>query len=145
MRRNTHEYVWDSIRSVEELGRVRMEVMEDFLTDYDSGKPDGRYLDAELPDLDFPEGSFDLAVCSHFLFPYSEHLSGAFHRGAILELCRVAAEVRIFPLLALGGRPSPHLPGIVEDLSSSCEISIETVPYEFQRGGNQMMRLRPLC
>jgi hypothetical protein len=144
LRRNMHEFVWDGIGSVEELGRVRMKVMEDFLADYDSGKRDGRYLDAELPDLAFPDRSFDLAVCSHFLFLYSDHLSAAFHRRAILELCRVAAEVRIFPLLALGGRPSPHLPSIIEDLSGSCEILVETVPYEFQRGANQMMRLRPL-
>jgi hypothetical protein len=143
-RQNMYEFVWDDIRSVEELGRVRMEVMEDFLADYDSGKRDGRYLDAALPDLAFPDRCFDLALCSHFLFLYSEHLSAAFHRSAILELCRVAREVRVFPLLALGGRPSPHLPSIVDDLNGSCEISIETVPYEFQRGANQMMRVRPL-
>ncbi len=143
-RLNMHDFIWDDIRSVEELGRVRMEAMEGFLADYDSGKQDGRYVDAELPDLAFPDGCFDLAVCSHFLFLYSEHLSAAFHRSAILELCRVAAEVRIFPLISLGGRPSPHLPGIVENLGGSCEISVETVPYEFRRGGNQMMRVRPL-
>ena len=143
-RRNMQDFVWDDIRSVEELGRVRMEVMEDFLADYDSGKQEGRYLDAELPDLAFPDGYFDLALCSHFLFLYSDHLSAAFHRSAILELCRVASEVRIFPILALGGRPSPHLPSIVEDLKGSCDVSVETVPYEFQRGANQMMRLRPL-
>ena len=143
-RRNMQDFVWDDIRSVEELGRVRMEVMEDFLADYDSGKREGRYLDAELPDLALPDGCFDLAVCSHFLFLYSDHLSAAFHRSAMLELCRVASEVRIFPILALGGRPSPHLPSIVEDLKGSCDVSVETVLYEFQRGANQMMRLRPL-
>ena len=72
-RRNMHEFIWDGIRS-EELGRVRMEAMEAFLADYDSGKQDGRYLDAELPDLAFPDRCFDLAVCSHFLFLYWEHL-----------------------------------------------------------------------
>jgi hypothetical protein len=65
-----------------------------------------------------------------------------FHRSAILELCRVAGEVRIFPLLALDGRVSPYITGIVEDLSEEFEVSIEKVPYEFQRGGNQMMRVR---
>ena len=141
MRRNMHDYVWDNIRSLDELGRLRMETMERFLADYDAGKRAGRYVDAELPDLAFPDRHFDLAVCSHFLFLYSEHLPEAFHRSSILELCRVAAEVRIFPLITLGGDPSPHLPRIVDDLKSICEISVETVPYEFRRGGNQMMRV----
>jgi len=119
-----------------------METMEAFLADYDAGKRNGRYVDEELPALPFPDESFDLAVCSHFLFLYSEHLPEVFHRSSILELCRVAAEVRIFPLIALGGGPSPHLPRIVDELTGICEISIETVPYEFRRGGNQMMRVR---
>lgn len=144
MQRNMHEFVWDNIRSLDELGRLRIEAMEAFLADYDAGKRDGRYVAAELPTLPFPDGHFDLAVCSHFLFLYSEHLPEAFHRSSILELCRVAAEVRIFPLITLDGTPSPHIPRIVDDLKSTCEVSVETVPYEFRRGGNQMMRVRKL-
>jgi len=135
VRRILHDYVWDNIRSLDELGRLRMETMEAFLADYDAGKREGRYVGAELPALAFPDGCFDLAVCSHFLFLYSEHLPEAFHRSSILELCRVAAEVRIFPLIALHGSRSPHLPRIVDGLKSTCKISIETVPYEFRRVG----------
>jgi hypothetical protein len=142
--RNTHQFVWDTIRSVEELGRMRMEAMQEFLGDYDLGKREGRYVEATLPTLVFPDKFFDLAVCSHFLFLYAEHLPEAFHRSAILELCRLASEVRIFPLLALDGRPSPYVAGIAGDLRDSYEVSVETVPYEFQRGGNQMMRVRLL-
>jgi hypothetical protein len=91
----------------------------------------------------FPDKFFDLVVCSHFLFPYTEHLPKAFHRDAILELCRIASEVRNFPLLALHGRPSPYVAGITDDLGDAHEVSLEAVPYEFQRGGNQMMRVRP--
>jgi hypothetical protein len=142
--RNRHQFVWDTIQSVEELGRIRMQAMQAFLDDYDLGKRQGRYVDAELPSIAFPDKSFDLAVCSHFLFLYTEHLSEAFHRCAILELCRVACEVRIFPLFTLDGIKSPYVASIVDDLSDTWEISLETVPYEFQRGGNQMMRVRPL-
>ena len=143
-RRNSHQFVWDAIESVEELGRIRMQAMQTFLDDYDLGKRQGRYVEAELPSIVLPDKSFDLAVCSHFLFLYTDHLSEAFHRSAIRELCRVACEVRIFPLLALDGRISPYVANIVDDLSDSCEVSLETVPYEFQRGGHQMMRIRPL-
>jgi hypothetical protein len=142
--RNSQQFVWETIQSVEELGRIRMRAMQAFLDDYDLGKRQGRYVDAELPSIDFPDKSFDLAVCSHFLFLYTEHLSEAFHRSAFLELCRVAREVRIFPLLALDGLTSPYVASIVDGLSDSWKVSLETVPYEFQRGGNQMMRVRPL-
>jgi hypothetical protein len=140
--RNRHQFVWDEIGSIEKLGRIRMQAMQAFLDDYDSGKRQGRYLDGELPAINFRDRSFDLAVCSHFLFLYSDHFSDDFHREAILELCRVACEVRIFPLLGLDGRVSPYVEGIVKDLSDGFEVSIEMVLYEFQRGGNQMMRIR---
>ena len=143
-RRSSKQFVWDAIQSVEELGRIRMRAMREFLDDYELGKSEGRYVDAELPSIAFPDKSFDLAVCSHFLFLYTEHLPEAFHRSAIRELCRVAREVRIFPLLALDGSISPHVANVADDLSDSWEVSFETVSYEFQRGGNQMMRIRAL-
>jgi hypothetical protein len=142
-RRNQDEFVWDAIRSVDELGAIRMRAMEDFLADYDPGRSEARYVDAELPQLPFSDARFDLAVCSHFLFLYTGQLTASFHRDAVLELCRVAREVRIFPLLALGAQPSPY----VQPVAAWCEergfaVSIERVPYEFQRGGNEMMRIR---
>lgn len=146
-RRNSHEFVWgDGIRTVEELGQVRMAAMRTFLDDYDFGKASGRYVEAELPTLPFADAAFDLALCSHFVFLYSMQLGEAFHRAAVKELCRVATEVRIFPLLALGGEGSPFVEVCVRDLRGmGHDVSIEAVPYEFQRGGNQMMRIgRPI-
>jgi hypothetical protein len=144
-RKNADEFVWTTITSVEELGRVRLAAMNDFLDDYAAGKRDGRYLDAELPTLPFADASFDLALSSHFLFLYTTQLGEAFHRAAILEMCRVAREVRIFPLLALGAVPSPLVERVADELRSQrFVVSIEDVDYEFQRGGNQMMRIRPV-
>jgi hypothetical protein len=144
-RRNAHEFVWgESIRDVKELGVVRMAAMRAFLDDYNSGKRHDRYVDAALPSLPFDDGSFDLAVCSHFLFLYSTQLGEAFHRAALYEMCRVAVEVRVFPLLALGSQRSPFLDGCVADLrASGYRATIERVPYEFQRGGNEMLRVLP--
>src|SRR5215467_3173361 len=79
-RQNADDYIWDVIRSVDELGVVRMAAMGAFLDDYPSGKAEGRYVDAELPNLPFPDGAFDVALCSHFLFLYSTQLGEAFHR-----------------------------------------------------------------
>jgi hypothetical protein len=82
------------------------------------------------------------ALCSHLLFLYSEQLSEDFHVQSIKELCRVAAETRVFPLLELGTRPSRHVQAVAERLTQDgYSVQIEQVPYEFQRGGNQMMRV----
>lgn len=141
-RRNADEFVWSTIGSVDELGQTRMAAMNDFLDDFPSGKAAGRYVDAELPTLPFADLSFDLALSSHFLFLYSEQLGASFHRDAIREMCRVAREVRIFPLLALGGIPSPLVEPVVDDLrAEGLTVSIEQVPYEFQRGADQMVRI----
>lgn len=142
-RRNSHEFVWNSIHSVDELGKIRMKAMDTFLADYPGGKSDGRYVEAELPKLPFTDRSFGIALCSHFLFLYGAQLGEDFHRESIFELCRVAREVRIFPLLALGGQRSQHIDRCAADAREfGHEVLIENVSYEFQRGGNQMMRIR---
>ena len=139
---NALEFVWDRIGTVEDLTALRMRTITTFLKDYPEGKSEGRYLAGGLPNLPFADMAFDLALCSHFLFLYSEQFSRSFHVRSISELCRVAAEVRIFPLLELGSRPSRHLEATVNDLREmGFRCSIEVVPYEFQRGGNSMLRV----
>ncbi len=141
-RKNMHEFIWKDIRTVDELGRLRMTAMEEFLSDYPLGLEQGRYVDGTLPQLPFPDGEFDLAVCSHLLFLYSEQFSADFHIASIRELCRVAGEVRIFPLLELGARKSRHLQAVTAGLNAEgYNLSIIPVPYEFQVGGNQMMKV----
>jgi len=141
-RKNKDEFVWDHISSVEMLGQIRRSAMNDFLADYVQGKEKGRYVEAGLPNLPFPGNEFQLALCSHFLFLYSEQLSYEFHLQSIKELCRVSAEVRIFPLQELGAVKSRHLEKVIIELKESgYELAVERVPYEFQKGGNQMMRI----
>jgi len=141
-RRNMDEFVWQHIPSIEELGRTRMAAMDAFLADYPTGLAEGRYVNADLPSLPFEDGAFDIALCSHFLFLYSERLSADFHVQSIKELCRVTAESRVFPLLELGSRKSRHLESICNRLGADdYAVSIEKVPYEFQQSGNEMMRV----
>jgi SAM-dependent methyltransferase len=142
-RRNRHEFTWTSIGTVEELGRLRMSAMEEFLSDYCRGVEQGRYVEGELPHLPFADGEFDLVLCSHLLFLYSAQLSRDFHVAAIREMCRVAGEVRVFPLLELGARDSRHLRAVTEELiAEGMDVAIVPVSYEFQRGGNRMMNIR---
>ena len=140
-RRERHRFVWDAIRSIEELGTVRMTAMRAFLDDY-TGRRDGRYVAAALPHLPFRTRQFDLALSSHLLFFYAEPLSLEFHRCALRELARVASEVRIFPLVDVNARPSAHLDPLLAELDAELDWEIRTVPYEFQRGGNRMLQLR---
>jgi hypothetical protein len=136
------DYVWDHIPSPEALGEIRMVAMEQFLADFSIGKQQGRYLTAELPQLPFNSQQFDLALCSHFLFTYSDHFSEDFHLQAILELCRVAQQVRIFPLLKVSGEPSPFLQPIIQELENRGYLTrIKTVNYQFQKNGNQMLKI----
>jgi hypothetical protein len=143
-RLNAHEFVWgNGISDVEDLGRLRMAAMQTFLDDYDAGRRQRRYVNVALPSLPFPENAFGLALCSHFLFLYSAQLGETFHLDAMRDLCRVAEEVRVFPLLALGGERSPFVEACIRELcDAGYEATIETVPYEFQRGGNQMLRVQ---
>jgi len=141
-RRNLHEFVWKLIESPDELHRRRLQAMNVFLDDFTGKAHLGRYIAGELPSLPFRDGAFDLAVCSHFLFLYSEQLGGSFHHAGVAELCRVAHEVRIFPLLSLGAVRSPLVDSVMAGLNRSrYRASIEPVPYEFQKGGNEMLRI----
>ena len=112
--------------------------MRTFLADYDIGRGANRHVDAELPILPFADSAFDLALRSHPLFLYSTQLGKGLHRAAVRELCRIAREVRIFPLLALGGSRSPFVNLCALDArNAGYEVSIEWVPYEFQRGATR--------
>jgi hypothetical protein len=143
-RQNMDQFLWSGeVDTLDALTTVRMRAMRTFLDDYASGDSSGRYVAAALPHLPFSDDAFELALCSHFLFLYSDHLGEAFHCQAMDEMCRVATEVRVFPLLALDGRVSPFVDACVDHLRTrGRDVRIETVPYEFQRGGNQMLRIR---
>jgi hypothetical protein len=144
VQQNHDDYVWTELQSPERLCEIRLNTMSIFLSDFELGLRQGRYITAELPQLPFGDRQFDLALCSHLLFTYSAQLSEAFHLSAIFELCRVATEVRLFPLLTVSGEPSPYLPTLKSALTAAgYRVEERTVPYEFQRGGHQMWVICP--
>jgi hypothetical protein len=143
VKRNPYRYVWTYFADPDALGAARLEAMKIFLSDYERGRVEGRYQAAALPKLHFGYREFDLCLCSHLLFLYSAQLSFEFHITSILEMLRVAAEIRVFPLLDLDCRPSMHRDEIMTQLrSANFEAEIVEVPYEFQKGGGQMLRAR---
>lgn len=138
-----NDWVWSYHRSPEHLRENREKVLHYFVADYENGKAEGRYTVGELPTLNFEDRKFHLALCSHFLFLYSDHLLYEFHLASVLEMLRVASEVRIFPLRTLMLEMSPYVQPLIENLKSEGFVaSEEKVGYELQRGGNEMLRIQ---
>ena len=90
--------------------------------------------------MPFPDSGFDLALCSHYLFLYSDHVDGPAHLASIRELCRVATEVWIFPVVSLDGKVSKHLDQVMTALSADgIDVFLQPVSYRFQKGATEML------
>ncbi|WP_315788095.1 SAM-dependent methyltransferase [Fischerella sp. JS2] len=138
-----NDWIWSYHKSADNLRLNRVQAINKFISDYDQGKQEKRYLIGELPKLNFPDKEYDIALCSHFLFLYSDHHDYQFHFDAIKEMLRVSQEVRIFPLLTLMLQRSPYLDRITQELQElGYTVSIVKVEYELQKGGNEMLLIR---
>lgn len=141
MTENTENYVWDRIKSINELESVRMSAMEMFLADYEKGRLEGRYVYHSLPDrIPAADQTYDIGLSSHFLLMYNS-LGYEFHISAITEMLRVCREVRIFPLCDLNSRRSELTDRVIGHFSRRFSVSVEKTDYEFQRGADHMLRI----
>jgi hypothetical protein len=139
------DWVCSYHQSPQDLRRNRQQALEIFLADYNKGKQESRYQEGALPKLDFPDATFNLALCSHLLFLYSAHYDYQFHYDSLQEMLRVSSEVRIFPLLTLMLERSPYLEPIMQELAhQGYRVSIVETRYELQRGGKQMLRIQKI-
>jgi hypothetical protein len=141
-RENEGNFVWDKIKSVNDLQEIRMKAMRHFLLDFEKGLVEKRYVTHFLPDRTlFVNDEFELGLSSHFLLLYST-LGLEFHKAAIIEMMRICSEVRIFPTLTLNAKIPEFLNELLEVLSQDYSIEIKKVPYEFQKGGNEMLVIK---
>jgi hypothetical protein len=139
IRAHPDQYVWNFFSDSEEYLRSRLAAGARFATDLRTHP--GRYVAAQLPELPFPTGSFELVASSHLLFSYADRFDLAFHRAAIGELMRVTSgELRVFPLVAMGSGRYQLLDRLLEQLvQDGVTGRVVAVDYEFQAGGNQML------
>ena len=136
------DWVWTYHSSPSNLRKNRERAIQQFCQDFEQGKADGRYELGQLPQLNYADASYDLGLCSHFLFLYSDQFDQTFHLNSICELLRVCQEVRIFPLLTLGLQTSPHLEFVMTNLEKmGYRCDIQPVAYELQRHGNKMLKI----
>lgn len=139
---NQDNFVWTNIKSIQDLEQIRMGAMIQFIDDFELGKIQERYIYHELPNqTKFSDLSFDLGLSSHFLILYSQ-LGLDFHIKSIAEMLRICKEIRIFPILNLNAVKSEVLDGIIDYFKPDFKIGIESVDYEFQKGGNQMLTIK---
>lgn len=139
---NASNYVWTKIRNINELERLRMSAMGLFLTDYEQGKKENRYIFHELPNrLDFGDNTFDIGLSSHFLLMYTS-LGYDFHISAISEMLRVCREIRIFPIVDLDANQTLLTSGVINYFKHKYMTEVRKSDYEFQKGGNKMLVIK---
>lgn len=142
MRENENNFVWNVIKSIDQLQKIRMEAMQRFLLDFEKGLQEKRYVAHALPNrTSFENDTFQLGLSSHFLLLY-EQLGLDFHVAALGEMLRLCSEIRVFPILTLNAERPVFLNELMDILNKNYNTRIERVAYEFQKGGNEMLVIK---
>jgi hypothetical protein len=131
-------YKWEFYDDISELRAYRERAASRFLSDY--AQNGDRYVCVDLPATPFADTAFDLVLSAHFLFLYDDRLSYEFHLETLQELCRISGQLRVFPLHGFDADQSEIVDTLVEELESDgYTTDIQEVPFEFQRGANEML------
>ncbi len=112
-----------------------------FLDDYERGYEEGRYRAIESLLLPFDDDQFELALCTDFL-ALSQTIPQFTTESLVAELCRVAEEVRVYPLMTTEGKMHPALGSVMLSLQQqNFGVEVREVTYDQQVGGNAMLRV----
>ncbi len=142
MRENMDNYVWKNIKNLDELENTRMSAMKKFLSDYEKGKAEGRYIFHELPNkLPYESDYFDIGLSSHFLLMYTQ-LGYDFHIMSMEEMLRVCKEIRVFPIVDLDAVKSNLAENVIDYFRKNFKVEIIKTGYEFQKGDNKLLIIK---
>lgn len=145
IKKSPDDWVWTYHSSPEELRTSRVHTMKLFIQDFETHRESGRYVVGELPVLPFKNQQFDIALCSHFLFLYSDRFTEDFHITSIKEMLRVTREIRIFPIHNLMREKSQYIESVQKTFTSErYSVEICHVEYELYKGGNEMVVIQKL-
>jgi len=140
--REQFKYDFSRYGGLDALIEQRRLGMEEFFADYNIGKKEQRYVPATQLRLPFNDFSFDMALSSHYLFAGLDEQDTEFHVNVIIELARIAKEVRIFPLIDRNTQPSPFLgPVLLALQENNFGVEVKSCPYHLQPQGNAMLRV----
>ncbi len=138
MSENMDNYNWRSIKNIDELEKIRLSAMNEFLEDYEKGKSEGRYICAGLPERINIEKYFDIGLSSHFLLMY-KNLGYDFHIKSINEMLRLCKEIRIAPIVDLNGNSSKLTEKVIEYYSKDYNVNVAKTDYDFLKNGNRVL------
>lgn len=133
---------WEEILSLDNFSRQRQQNINKFLSDIELGLAEKRYFPWPLNSLSFQPFEFDLALCPYYFFGnrINEDLNA--HVKILTELCQLAAEVRIYPIVNVSDSISPIVGPLVLALQqANITVEIREVACHFRKNGNAMLRL----
>jgi hypothetical protein len=129
-------------KEFEDIKKIRLQSIKDFIDDFYIGKIQNRYLYYEFPNkTGYNDLSFDIGLCANFLILYSQ-FGLDFHIKSIEEMLRLCREIRIYPILDLTARRSYLLDKIISYFSPEYLTEIVKVDYGFQDKGYEMLSIK---
>ena len=112
-----------------------------FLADFELGKKQGRYRALALPPFDQVEQTFDLLLCPDFLLDSLVSLEYS-SQDIMNELCKLAIEVRIYPLSEAKNKVAAELgPIMLAFQQRNFGVEIRAVNYPIRNHSNAMLRI----
>lgn len=106
--------------------------LEQFLADYELGKRQGRYIDISQPQLPAGEEFFDILLCTDLIF----------NAEIMAQLCKMAAEIRVFPLPNEKSEIESQLgPTMLAFQQRNFGVEIRAVNYPQRQGATAMLRI----
>ncbi len=134
LQKNSNILVSNHDNSIDQITDKWRENAEKFLLDYSIGKQQGRYLTyEELP----KEKLNDLLLAADFLFKNAEN-----NIEKIMEqLCRLAVEVRIFPLSEVEQISSQLGPLMLVFQNRNFGVEVRAISYPLRADGQAMLRI----
>lgn len=145
IRQDQSMFNWDAYGSIDNFFAKRRQGIESFFCDYNQDLEQKRYQAITDDQLPFDDFQFDLAFCSHYLFANIDNQDVEHHVNVIKEMCRVAQEARIFPLIDRFTNVSELLgPVLLQLQQANFGVEVKQVNYSLQEKGNAMLRVWPL-
>lgn len=135
------DYLQNSSReAIDRVIQLWQKTEELFLADYVIGKSQCRYQPMQQLPLSYETHQFELAFCTDFIFHHA--LSRENINAVLMELCRVAEEVRLYPLLDHDRKMPKELGPLMLALQQkNFGVEVREVSYRTLKGGNAMLRI----